>query len=493
MFIADHHLFVQNGRNYVINVEKMVAVSIDEETAITLADVTAGSSRWLKPEIESELMDLGLIFEKEPEQKTEKVPESVPIVSIALFITNECNLNCIYCCGKGGGYGSSGHMNSATARKAIDWFVEKSGKLKKLNISFFGGEPLMNFPLVKEIVEYTQKLEKEFEFHMITNLSLLDDEKLVFIQKHNIILMVSFDGPKEIQDRQRPFKKGDGSSYDATIPKIKKLLSVLPETCCRATLLNDIDQTTVHEALSKIGFTDISITLASSSLFDKVIKKQARDLTRSKQMMEDAADCFLRDVKERKSGELRKEKNTTALYHLIEIFLGDQKRYFPCDAGRKSLAISNSGDIFLCDRFVGIEEFKLGSIHNSELKREPYLKPFAKAVEKCSRCFAKYICAGGCYHDNTGQTGSAFDPEEEFCRFMKRSMELVAYVVSNLNHNDKEYLHNEKIILKKLPTQKELDARMKEIEAEMKELGLTDEELREIGLLRSGCSVRKSD
>ena len=157
-------------------------------------------------------------------------------------------------------------MTSDTAKKAVDWLIEQSGKIKKLAITFFGGEPLMNFPLMKEIVDYTKSVkkekEKEFTFDIITNLSLLDEEKLIFLKENKITPLVSFDGAKEIQDKQRPLKNKKCSSYDTTLPKIKKLLSVIPDVPCRATLLEDTDPAKIRETLLEISFSKIHITPA---------------------------------------------------------------------------------------------------------------------------------------------------------------------------------------------------------------------------------------
>ncbi len=177
MFIVNHHIFTHNDKKYVIDIENMTATSIDENIATALKTVTDHSHFKLKSEIRKTLIKLWLAIEEEPKKNVEKKVGNVPISHIALFVTQECNLNCIYCYGDGGNYGSSGHLTSNTAQKAVDWLIEQSGDLKKLNISFFGGEPLLNFPIIKEVVEYARKIglkkKKEFRFGITTNLSFL--------------------------------------------------------------------------------------------------------------------------------------------------------------------------------------------------------------------------------------------------------------------------------------------------------------------------------
>ena len=492
MFTVHHHIFEHNGNKYVIDVEKMAAHHIDDETAAALTKITADPSFQLKPKIKAKLADLGLILEEKPEDSpssmnyaaTEEEKETVPVSSIALFVTQECNMDCIYCYGDGGNYGSSGNMTSDTAKKAIDWLIEQSGKVKKLGISFFGGEPLMNFPLMKEVVEYAKKMakkkEKEFTFGITTNLSLLDEEKLAFLKENKITPLVSFDGAKEIQDKQRPLKNNKCSSYDTILPKIKKLLSVMPDVYCRATLLGETNPAKIREALCEIGFSKIHISSASSSLLDGGMKKSSQNIIGTLQMLESDAESFLKNVKNRNMDELQKQKNSGFLFEILASFLKNQKKYFPCGAGRGYVGISSTGDGFLCHRFVGTDEYKLGSVFDNKLEREPYLKKAVNTRKKCSECFAKYICGGGCYHDNLGCTESIFDPSENTCKLMQRTMELVSYISSNLSSDDKEYLVKEKIIPKKPLTMDEIKQKQQNVMAEMEELGLTEEEFNEV-------------
>jgi uncharacterized protein len=156
------------------------------------------------------------------------------------------------------------------------------------------------------------------------------------------------------------------------------------------------------------------------------------------------------------------------------------KRYFPCGAGRGYVSISNTGDVFLCHRFVGTEDYKIGSVNDNALEREIYLTPTVRTMKKCSECFAKYFCAGGCYHDNLGKTGSVFEPPEDTCEIMRSNAELTAYITANLNDDDIEYLVKEEIISKKPPTKEELAEKKNKLQAEMDALGLTEDELKEV-------------
>ncbi len=266
------HIFRYDGSSFLIDIEQMTACLIHDEAVFkALEDISANPRLPLEQGIREKLEKLDLLPARVGKQEKKRKSEPIPIESISLFVTQECNLRCIYCYGNGGSYGSGGVMTQRTARKAVDWLIEQSGKVKELRINFFGGEPLLNFPLVQDVLEYAlergRACGKQFEFDITTNGSLLDDEKIAFFKEHDIVPMVSIDGPKELQDRQRPFKNGKGS-YDVIAPRIRNLLSVLPESACRATLIGNSDPVAVDNALQKMGFAQRYIINASRSLFD---------------------------------------------------------------------------------------------------------------------------------------------------------------------------------------------------------------------------------
>lgn len=485
MLILNHHIFTHKDRIYLLDIENLKSISIDENVATALKTVRRNSYLKLTPEILKTLIKLRLTIEEKPKRIIENEVGYVPISHIALFVTQECNLNCIYCYGDGGNYGCSGHLTSNIAQKAVDWLIEHSGDLKNLNISFFGGEPLLNFPVIKEVVEYARKMghinNKEFKFGITTNLSLLNNEKLVFLKENNITTNVSFDGPKETQDKQRPFKKGKGSSYDIILPKIKQLLSVIPNAFCRATILGDTDPVTVRNALCELGFLNIVITSASPSIHGRAMKVMNRNISGTLQMLESDAESLLINIKNKHTQNLQKQiKYAGFLIAVLDKFLNGTKRDFPCGAGRSYVAISNSGDIFLCHRFVGTEEYKIGNVFKSKLKREPYLISPTKTIKKCAECFAKYICAGRCYYDNKVTTGSEFIPSEYNCKLMKRTIELIAYISSNLNSDDKYYLANENFIANMPLSKNEIKQKQEKIMADFKDLRLEKAELEEV-------------
>jgi len=445
------HVFNHQGRWYVINIEKMSACIIDDETAGVIEKIMAAPDLRLESTMEEQLKKLELLSEdvgQTPKAKKEK--EAVPVINLSIFLTQSCNLKCIYCYGEGGEYGTGGNMEEKTAFQAIDWMVEQSGKIKKLHVGFFGGEPFLKFPLMKSVVKYAKKrvseVGKDVAFHATTNATLLDDEIIAFIKEHQINVMVSFDGTKEAQDAQRPYADGKGS-YDSTVPKIKKLLEALPQTHGHAIIMGNTNPQIVKDAMQEIGFSEVSIMPASKSLFteeqDKA--KQARDTQHLIQEMEEEAEKWVTLARKRDSEALKILKTRSALYQGVISLLHNSKRYHACGAGLGLAAVSCSGDIYLCHRFVGRDEYKLGSIFEKELKREEYQKSPVKTSKLCSVCFARYYCAGGCKHDNVGACGSVSTPSEDMCRMKCREIELAAVVACRLDPEDRAFLVEQEI------------------------------------------------
>ncbi|MEQ8223329.1 MAG: nif11-like peptide radical SAM maturase, partial [Candidatus Eremiobacterota bacterium] len=424
------------------NIEEMSAAGIDDDTAGIIE--RCASDPAAIPEPPEELAKLGLL--QKDTGKTPKVKKNIepsPVVNMCLFLTQSCNLKCVYCYGEGGEYGTGGNMEEKTAFQAVDWMIEQSGKMKKVHTGFFGGEPFLRFPLMKSIVEYARKKTgdagKKVDFHLTTNGTLLDDEKIAFIKENNINAMISFDGTKELQDTQRPYANGEGS-YDSTVPKIKKLLELLPETPGHAVIVGDTDPATVKEAMKEIGFKTISVMPASRSLFAEDKKKSARDTENLIHDLEHEAETWVNLIRDRDSKALKGLKERGTLYYGIMSLLHNSKKRHACGAGLGLVGVSCAGDIYLCHRFVGQDEYKLGSVFEKHLNREEYQKSPLTVNKLCASCFAKYYCGGGCKHDNAGVCGSISEPSEDMCRIRLRELELSATITSGLNDEDRAFL-----------------------------------------------------
>ena len=456
MHVNPHHKFEDGYGTCLININKMSARRIDGTTAGLLDRVAADPTAISEPGVEKVLEQLELLPVKNDRLKKAVKTEPVHVRSIALFVTQRCNFRCVYCYGDGGSYGSEGVMSPETAQRAVDWLIEQSEKSKKLGMTFFGGEPLLNFDLIKEVVSYGEKIgretEKKFAFTISTNGSLLDEEKIAFIKEHKIHVNMGFDGMKSVQDMQRPFKNGKGS-YDVMVPKIKQLLAVMPDAAGRATLLPDADPARVEKAMRDIGFSRVAVEVASPSLFarEKETPSSESIFTRMMQMEEAEAGELLTAIKERETEKLKKLLRGTYTFvgKSLDCFINNTRKHFFCSAGRHYLAVSTAGGVYLCHRFVGTEAYRLGSIFDGPLKRDMYQGSPLRVMDKCSDCFAKYVCVGGCGYDNLAVSGSIFTPNEQRCRLARRSVELLASLTCRLDREDKDYLLEKEIIPKK--------------------------------------------
>lgn len=369
-----------------------------------------------------------------------------PIVNMSLFLTQSCNLRCVYCYGDGGAYGRGSDMDEATAFRAVDWLIEHSGTRKNIYIGFFGGEPFLRFLLMQTVAAYGERQAaaagKKVGFHATTNATVLNDEMIDFIQDRNMALQVSIDGPREIHDAQRPDTSGAGS-YDSIVPNIKKLLRVMPQTLAHAVLVGGTDPEMVKDALQELGFAEVSIKAASDSLFAAAAQPghSPRDISQILAKLEHEAARWLDGVRRRDGSALAKLKNRSSLYSALKTILHNSKRRHACGAGLGLAAVSAAGDVYLCHRFVGHETYKLGSIFGSPLNRPSYGQP-----AECADCVAQYYCAGGCKYDNLAATGSITTPAADMCRLRRREMKLAADIVSCLTAVDKDYLAEEEVI-----------------------------------------------
>ncbi len=439
--IKPYHLFNHEERTYLINIEEMTAAIVDEATVRLLEKIRTQTTPINGHVTLEELKKLGLL--SDGKEKAAVVQKEYPIVNLCLFLTQACNLNCVYCYGDGGAYGTGGNMDEETAFKAVDWLIEQSGNMKQIHIGFFGGEPFLMFPLMKAIVEYARQRAaeagKKVSFHATSNGTLFDDEVIDFIKEEEISVLVSFDGSREIQDAQRPFANGDGS-YDATVPKIRKLLAAVPKTPGHSVLVGDTDPKLVKDALQEIGFTEISLVPASRSLFTDNREKETRDIRRLIQELNNQAKAWLDGTRRRDLHALKGLASKSELYQGMLSLLHNSKRRHACGAGLGMMAVSSVGDVYLCHRFVGQDDYKLGSIFEERLNRKEYQESPTINNPVCSVCFARYYCAGGCKHDNAGSCGSIAAPAEDVCRLRCHEMELAAVIVSNLTPPDKAFL-----------------------------------------------------
>lgn len=348
------------------------------------------------------------------------------IKALCLHIAHTCNLNCEYCFASQGKYhGERALMSLEVGKRAIDFLVENSGSRRNLEVDFFGGEPLMNFDVVKGIVEYARAIEKEhnknFRFTLTTNGVLVDDDVIDFANKecHNVVL--SLDGRKKVHDRLRKTVNGKGS-YDTIVPKFQHFVERRGNKgyYVRGTFThNNIDFTNDIFHMADLGFTELSMEPVVCSPDDPYALTES-DLPVLYEQYEILAKEML---KREKQG-----KPITFYHYMIDLTSGPciYKRISGCGSGCEYFAVTPWGDLYPCHQFVGDEKYLMGNIWkgvtNTEKQNEfklcnAYVRP------ECKDCWAKLYCSGGCAANAYHATGSINGIYEYGCKLFKKRIE----------------------------------------------------------------------
>ena len=348
------------------------------------------------------------------------------VKALCLHIAHTCNLNCSYCFASQGKYhGERGLMSFEVGKRALDFLVEQSGSRRHLEVDFFGGEPLMNFDVVKKLVAYAREIEpkvgKEFRFTLTTNGMLIDEDVIDFCNRecHNVVL--SLDGRKEIHDRFRVDYAGHGS-FDRIVPKFQKLVAARGGknyymrgtfTHANPDFLKDI------QAMLDLGFTELSMEPVVCAPDDPAaLTAQDRAVVLSQ--YEELAKLMIAREKE--------GRPFTFYHYIMDLHAGPciYKRVSGCGSGTEYLAVTPWGDLYPCHQFVGDENYKMGDIW-SGVTNTGMQKQFAEcnvyAREECRDCWARFYCAGGCAANAYHATGSIKGVYKEGCELFRRRVE----------------------------------------------------------------------
>ncbi|NLK96623.1 thioether cross-link-forming SCIFF peptide maturase [Defluviitalea saccharophila] len=359
-----------------------------------------------------------------------------PIVkALCLHIAHDCNLKCKYCfAGEGEYRGHRSLMSAEVGKKAIDFLIQASGNRRNLEIDFFGGEPLMNFEVVKEIVDYARSIEekhnKNFRFTITTNGVLLDDDIQAYINEHMHNVVLSIDGRKEVHDRMR-YTVNHKGSYDIVVPKFKKIADSRNQTnyYVRGTFTRenlDFAKDVLH--LADLGFKQVSVEpVVAPKEMSYALREE--DLPMLYAQYEELA----RELVHRK-----KEGQGFNFFHfMIDLTQGPcvAKRLAGCGSGSEYLAVTPEGDLYPCHQFVGLEEFKMGTVFEG-IQNLPMQKQFQAcnvyAKDECKNCWAKFYCSGGCAANAYQFHGDIHIPYKIGCELEKKRVECALYVTAKL-------------------------------------------------------------
>ena len=348
------------------------------------------------------------------------------IKALCLHVAHDCNLACTYCfAGEGEYHGERSLMSLETGRKALDMLVASSGKRVNLEVDFFGGEPLMNFDVVRSLVEYGRSLEKEhnkkFRFTLTTNGMLLNDEILEFANKEMANLVLSIDGRKEVHDRMRPRRGGQGS-YDEIVPKFIKAANSRNQVnyYVRGTYTHyntDFAEDVKH--LAELGFEQISV--------EPVVAPPDKDYAIRQEDIPTLLDQY--DILSKYLLDRKKNGKSVNFFHfMIDLKQGPcaYKRLSGCGSGTEYLAVAPNGDLYPCHQFVGMTDFIMGNVDtgvtNTSL-RDRFALCNVYSKKACSDCFAKLYCSGGCSANAYNFTGDINGSYEIGCQLQRKRVE----------------------------------------------------------------------
>ena len=381
-----------------------------------------------------ELKAAGKLFMKdtfEPMAGKLKDKTSGVVKALCLHVAHTCNLNCEYCFASQGKYeGERALMSLETGKRALDFLIENSGTRHNLEVDFFGGEPLMNFDVVKQLVAYAREREKEtgknFRFTLTTNGMLIDEDVIDFANRECSNVVLSLDGRKEIHDRYRVDYAGNGS-FDRIVPKFQKLVKAREGknyymrgtfTHQNPDFLKDI------ETMLELGFKELSMEPVVGAP-DAPSSLTPDDIKIVKEQYEKLADLMLKK---------HKEGDPFTFYHyMIDLEGGPciYKRISGCGSGTEYMAVTPTGDLYPCHQFVGNEDFKLGNIWDgvTNTARQAEFKACnVYSRPECAECWAKLYCSGGCAANAFHATGSILGTYAPGCELFRKRMECAIFL-----------------------------------------------------------------
>jgi len=464
---GESHRFVAAGRPYAYLVPSAAVFALDEAAEAVLDaleaqprsrdDLVAGLSyRFAAPTLDETIAELARVrairsVEVAPAPMLKIFPLTpFPLTTMVLNVTNQCNLSCAYC------YEYSEDkivdtangrkpkfMSEETARQSVEFMLQESGANKVAYLTFFGGETLLNFPVLQKTVAYARRraaeMGKEVEFSLTTNATLLRPEVIEFLAENRVSVTISIDGPRELQDKFRVFHNGEGS-YDLVAPKIRELLERhrTRPIGARVTLASGVtDVKRIFRHLTEdIGFREVGFAPATTSP-NRAYAVSESGMDDILAQFSDLSFEFLEAAVGNRHHAFSNVKDT-----LEEIHKGVSKA-FPCGAGLGLLGVATDGDVNLCHRFAGSDAHKFGDVrHGIDRGAQRSFLEAHHIDDKidCHTCWARPLCSGGCYHEAHTRHGSTTRPNLHFCEWIRGWTDVCLRVYGELAERNPDFL-----------------------------------------------------
>ncbi|MGQ0766362.1 MAG: quinohemoprotein amine dehydrogenase maturation protein [Gemmatimonadota bacterium] len=465
---GDYHSFTAAGREHVYLVPSAAIFSLDEASSAVLktigtepieprAVVEGLADRFEAATVRATISELIAAHalrrvDRPPpaiaDVAADKPRKRIPLTTLVLNVTSKCNLSCKYCYEYGEDRivepeSKPRFMDEATARQSVDFMFAESGEQPRVHLTFFGGETLLNFKVLRSTMDYAREKAlqagKEIDASLTTNATLLRDEVIDWIVDNDIGVTVSMDGAREQQDSQRVFANGKGS-YDVVAPRVRELLRRHRRRPVGARVTLTRENLAVREIYrhlrDELGFYEVGFAPVTTGWQrDHTIAEEGFEFMLT-QFQELASDYLATSLEGRHHG-FSNVRDT-----IEEIHKGMAKAY-PCGAGMGLLGVATDGDVSLCHRFAGSREHKLGSVFEGldRDRQDDYLRRHhIDNKTDCSVCWARSLCAGGCYHEAHTRYGSTEKANLHYCEWIRRWSHTCLEIYGTLAEQRPEFL-----------------------------------------------------
>lgn len=382
------------------------------------------------------LRENDLLFSEPADTTDFKYNEEGVVKALCLHVAHDCNLRCNYCFASQGDFnGERLYMDLETGKQALDFLVASSGKRRNLEVDFFGGEPLMNFEVVKDLVAYGRSLEKDhnknFRFTITTNGVLLDDDNMAFMNEHMDNVVLSLDGRKEVNDYMRPTSNQKGS-FDTITPKFIEFAKLRGDKSyyLRGTFTSkNLDFSKDVLFMNDLGFDSISM--------EPVVADPTEDYA----LLDEHLDTIMNEYESLSKEYIKlhkQDKGFTFFHFMVDLTQGPCfiKRVAGCGAGVEYLAITPEGDLYPCHQFVGNEDFKIGTLETGVVNLgliDEFRQANVFTKDECTSCWAKFYCSGGCHANAYNFNNDLKKPYKMGCEMEKKRIECAISVSANLS------------------------------------------------------------
>ncbi len=460
--LTPYHLFRFRNNYYAFDVESSAVLKLDASAHDALSLFAAGASsdaiddhltttygnetaeavlnelRWLQGN--GFLNDPVYTYDSSENETYIQQLAGMSTTKIELYLAEACNLRCRYCYVADNGALNNGLMPWEVARQAVDLVFRRAGRAEQIGITFFGGEPLLNKPVLRETIRYSQQLAAErgiqVGYSMTTNATLLDDELIDTIKHYNFGLMISLDGPKEVHDAMRPFADGRGS-FDQATRNIRRLMERRRSVTVRCTLSNRcLDRPAIVRFLEEFGFSRVAMSRCSG----RSGRLGRYDIGPEDNAILKAQDDYFIDrlFRQLDQGErIRFNPWAGAIRNIHD----KQNRRMRCGVGRGCTTVGIDGKLYPCHRYVGMEPYVLGHV-STGIDREKYagyLAGYFTTKAHCEHCWAINICGGYCPWFVSQEDGSFLPPQDWWCDEVRSWLEQSVWLYDTLRSRYPNY------------------------------------------------------